>query len=186
MTGLQIDKPSVADAQALNDLLAVPARPAEAQAPDAADPAAYNRSELHDNAEYAYARWDLGDKPAVFGRLANIPFLGGLLAFGRELYGSLWLKANRRSPFAQQVDLNQAIARALHALSWYIDDHDQIWIRLDRDLQLTRTGVGMIDSDLLRLQQQVNALQARLAVLEAKAAIGATGDSVPGSPQAKP
>jgi hypothetical protein len=170
---------TVADAEELNRRLRDKrnsVRPSADSAQPASPPQAEaaKRTALQDDAQFAADHWSLSEPatlagtPSMLGRLARVPLIGGLLAFSRELYGSLWLKAHRRSPIGQQITLNYAVARAINSMAWYVDDLDQLWVDLDRELQATRSGVGILDDDVLHLQRQLVELTARVAALESE------------------
>jgi hypothetical protein len=146
---------------------------------------------LRRDIQFALDHWSLGESssianiPGIASRLGRIPLVGGMLAFAREIYGSLWLKANRRSPIGQQIELNHATARAIKTLAWHVEssDLDKIWIDLDRETQAVRTDVGSVSDSVLRLERQVTGLLERVTALESALAAERSKTAAPAKSQ---
>ena len=105
----------------------------------------------------------VADWPRVGGVVARIPMLGAALAFAREVYGSLWLKAHLRSPVSQQITFNHSVARALRTLAWYMDDQDRLSTALDHEIVALRRDAGLADQDNLMLERRLTELERRLS-----------------------
>ncbi len=172
-------------ATALNELLrdmrrATPATPRE--------PAAVDRT----FAEKLFARWMLPERASVsdlpgLRALANVPLLGGLLAFVREGLLTLWMLLRRRSLVSQQIQFNKTVADGFI----YLQALAETGLQLDREVQAWKSDVGELDHAVVALDadtraraealaRRLDALEARLGALErALAASGAPPDRSP-------
>ena len=104
-----------------------------------------------------------------FGRLlSGVPLLGPALAFVREVYGSLWLKAHRRSPTSQQIKFNRIVATTLRTMAWYFDDQDRLSAALDHEIVAVRRDVGLVDHNMLLLRRRLDEVAQQLEVVSAE------------------
>jgi hypothetical protein len=110
----------------------------------------------------------VADWPRVGRFFSRIPLLGPVLAFGREVYGSVWLKAHRRSPTSQQITFNRTVARTLRTITWYFEDQDRLSSSLDHEIVAVRRDVGLADHDILMLRRRLDGLAQRLEVVSAE------------------
>jgi hypothetical protein len=101
----------------------------------------------------------VSDWPRIGHLLARMPVLGGLLAFLREVYGSLWIKAHRRSPLGQQIAVNHLTYAAIQELGHYIEHLDHISAEQDREFQAWKKEVALLRDDLLDLRERIDALK---------------------------
>jgi SAM-dependent methyltransferase len=107
----------------------------------------------------------VADWPRVGHAFSQIPLFGGMLAFLREIYGSLWYKAHRRAPFDQQIAVNQLVIAALQELGRYIEDLDNISAELDRESLAWKKDVSFLQGDLLALRSRVETLNSAIDIL---------------------
>jgi 2-polyprenyl-3-methyl-5-hydroxy-6-metoxy-1,4-benzoquinol methylase len=107
----------------------------------------------------------VADWPRVGHAFSQIPLFGGMLAFLREIYGSLWFKAHRRAPFGQQIVVNQLVVAALQELGRYMEDLDHISAGLDRESQAWKKDVSFLQDDLLALRSRVETLRSAVDII---------------------
>jgi hypothetical protein len=107
----------------------------------------------------------VADWPRLGHAFSQIPLFGGLLAFLREIYGSLWFKAHRRAPFAQQIAVNRLVVASAQELARYVDDLDHISSEQDREFQAWKKEIALLLDGFLALQRRVDSLDDQVSAL---------------------